>query len=87
MILANPLFILATTIGGPIMEEFVFRYAFIHLIQPFTNFWIAATVSSAIFSLAHADGHFFVYFFMGFFLLFCTSKLEKFGPQLSPIAA
>ena len=34
MILANPLFILATTIGGPIMEEFVFRYAFIHLIQP-----------------------------------------------------
>ncbi|QQV79629.1 CPBP family intramembrane metalloprotease [Enterococcus faecalis] len=40
---------MATTIGGPIMEEFVFRYAFIHLIQPFTNFWIAATVSSAIF--------------------------------------
>ena len=34
VILANPLFILATTIGGPIMEEFVFRYAFIHLIQP-----------------------------------------------------
>ena len=68
VILANPLFILATTIGGPIMEEFVFRYAFIHLIQPFTNFWIAATVSSAIFSLAHADGHFFVYFFMGSYL-------------------
>lgn len=87
MILANPLFILATTIGGPIMEEFVFRYAFIHLIQPFTNFWIAATVSSAIFSLAHADGHFLFISLWDFSLLFCTSKLEKFGPQLLPIAA
>ena len=28
VILANPLFILATTIGGPIMEEFVFRSLF-----------------------------------------------------------
>ena len=87
VILANPLFILATTIGGPIMEEFVFRYAFIHLIQPFTNFWIAATVSSAIFSLAHADGHFLFISLWDFSLLFCTSKLEKFGPQLLPIAA
>ena len=69
VILANPLFILATTIGGPIMEEFVFRYAFIHLIQPFTNFWIAATVSSAIFH-SHMPMVTFVYFFMGFF--FCS---------------
>ena len=77
VILANPLFILATTIGGPIMEEFVFRYAFIHLIQPFTNFWIAATVSSAIFSLAHADGHFFVYLFMGFFFALLYKQTGK----------
>ncbi len=55
----------------------------------FTNFWIAATVSSAIFSLAHTPMvTFFVLFLYGIFLLlFCTSKLEKFGPQLLPIVA
>ncbi|NGW67999.1 CPBP family intramembrane metalloprotease, partial [Staphylococcus aureus] len=47
------------------------------LIQPFTNFWIAATVSSAIFSLAHADGHFFVYFFMGFFFALLYKQTGK----------
>ena len=67
VILANPLFILATTIGGPIMEEFVFRYAFIHLIQPFTNFWIAATVSSAIFH-SHMPMVTFCLFLYGIFL-------------------
>ena len=84
MILANPLFILATTIGGPIMEEFVFRYAFIHLIQPFTNFWIAATVSSAIFH-SHMPMVTFVYFFMGFFFALCTSKLENLDLNYCPL--
>ena len=70
VVLSNPLFILATTIGGPIMEEFVFRRSIINLLQPVSNFWIAAIISSAIFSLAHMDGHFFVYFFMGFFFAF-----------------
>ncbi|MCA5011825.1 MULTISPECIES: CPBP family intramembrane glutamic endopeptidase [unclassified Enterococcus] len=67
IILANPLFILATTIGGPIMEEFVFRRSMIGLTENYTGFWIAAGISSALFSVVHQDGHFFVYFFMGFF--------------------
>ncbi|WP_207696578.1 CPBP family intramembrane glutamic endopeptidase [Enterococcus sp. DIV0212c] len=67
VILANPLFILATTIGGPIMEEFVFRRSLIGLIETYTGFWFAAIISSSLFSVIHQDGHFFVYFFMGFF--------------------
>ena len=85
MILANPLFILATTIGGPIMEEFVFRYAFIHLIQPFTNFWIAATVSSAIFSLAHADGHFLFISLWDFSLLFVQANWKNLDLNYRPL--
>ncbi|EOH92433.1 hypothetical protein UAW_03098 [Enterococcus haemoperoxidus ATCC BAA-382] len=67
VILANPLFILATTIGGPIMEEFVFRRSLIGLTEAYTGFWISAIISSSLFSVIHQDGHFFVYFFMGFF--------------------
>ncbi|MBO0438865.1 CPBP family intramembrane glutamic endopeptidase [Candidatus Enterococcus ikei] len=67
VILANPLFILATTIGGPIMEEFVFRRSLIGLTETYTGFWFAAIISSSLFSVIHQDGHFFVYFFMGFF--------------------
>lgn len=67
VILANPLFILATTIGGPIMEEFVFRRSLIGLTESYTGFWISAIISSSLFSVIHQDGHFFVYFFMGFF--------------------
>lgn len=67
VILMNPLFILATTIGGPIMEEFVFRRSLIGLGEPFIGFWLSALISSSIFSLVHQDGHFFVYFFMGLF--------------------
>ena len=85
VILANPLFILATTIGGPIMEEFVFRYAFIHLIQPFTNFWIAATVSSAIFSLAHADGHFLFISLWDFSLLFVQANWKNLDLNYRPL--
>jgi membrane protease YdiL (CAAX protease family) len=67
IILANPLFILATTIGGPIMEEFVFRRSMIGTIETYSGFWLAAVISSALFSVIHQDGHFFVYFFMGLF--------------------
>ena len=86
VILANPLFILATTIGGPIMEEFVFRYAFIHLIQPLQISGLRLLLVRRFFTRT-CRWSLFVYFFMGFFFALCTSKLEKFGPQLLPIAA
>lgn len=49
------------------MEEFVFRRSLIGLTETYTGFWIAAIVSSSLFSIIHQDGHFFVYFSMGFF--------------------
>jgi membrane protease YdiL (CAAX protease family) len=67
LILTNPLFSLATVIGGPFMEEFIFRRSMIGILESYTGFWLAAIISSTLFSLIHMDGHFFVYFFMGFF--------------------
>lgn len=68
VIVANPLFILATAIGGPIMEEFVFRRSLIDLFTfPKTGFWGAAVISSILFSVIHMDGNYFVYFFLGLF--------------------
>ena len=67
IILTNPLFILATTIGGPIMEEFIFRRSMIGLMESYIGFWLSALISSTLFSIVHQDGHFFNYFFMGLF--------------------
>lgn len=68
IIVDNKLFILATVIGGPIMEEFVFRRSLTDLFTfEKTGFWPAALISSALFSLIHFDGNFFVYFFLGLF--------------------
>ncbi|MBP1045198.1 CPBP family intramembrane metalloprotease [Enterococcus sp. BWM-S5] len=68
IIVDNKLFILATVIGGPIMEEFVFRRSLTDLFTfEKTGFWPAALISSALFSIIHFDGNFFVYFFLGLF--------------------
>lgn len=67
MILKAPAFILATTIGGPIMEELVFRRSILGLVSHYSNFWVGAVISSLLFAVAHADGHLLVYFFLGFF--------------------
>lgn len=65
LILQNPAFIVATTIAGPIMEEFVFRRAILGWSAKKIGFIGGALLSSALFSLAHADGHFLVYFSLG----------------------
>lgn len=68
IIVDNKLFILATVIGGPIMEEFVFRRSLTDLFTfEKSGFWPAALISSALFSIIHFDGNFFVYFFLGLF--------------------
>ncbi|WP_218776216.1 CPBP family intramembrane glutamic endopeptidase [Candidatus Enterococcus mansonii] len=77
VILANPLFILATTIGGPIMEEFVFRRSLIGLLESYTGFWFAAIISSSLFSVIHQDGHFFVYFSLGLFFVLLYKMTGK----------
>ena len=67
MIMEAPAFILATTVAGPIMEEFVFRRSILGIISRYSNFWVGAVVSSLLFASAHNDGHLLIYFFLGFF--------------------
>lgn len=67
MILEAPAFILATTVAGPIMEEFVFRRSILGIVEKYTNFWLGAIISSLLFAFAHNDGHLMIYFFLGFF--------------------
>lgn len=70
MIRANRLFVLATAIGGPIMEEFIFRRVILGSVSRLSNFFVGALVSSLLFALAHGDGHLLVYGFLGIFLAF-----------------
>ena len=67
MILEAPAFLIATTVAGPVMEEFVFRRSILGIVGKYTNFWIGAIVSSLLFAFAHNDGHLLIYFFLGFF--------------------
>ncbi|HCK3633232.1 TPA: CPBP family intramembrane metalloprotease [Enterococcus faecium] len=67
MIMEAPAFILATTVAGPIMEEFVFRRSILGIISRYSNFWVGAVISSLLFASAHNDGHLLIYFFLGFF--------------------
>lgn len=67
MIMEAPAFILATTIAGPTMEEFVFRRSILGIISRYSNFWVGAVISSLLFAFAHNDGHLLIYFFLGFF--------------------
>ncbi|HAQ6845420.1 TPA: CPBP family intramembrane metalloprotease [Enterococcus faecium] len=67
MIMEAPAFILATTVAGPIMEEFVFRRSILGIISRYSIFWVGAVISSLLFAFAHNDGHLLIYFFLGFF--------------------
>ena len=67
MIMEAPAFILATTVAGPIMEEFVFRRSILGIISRYSNFWVGAVISSLLFAFAHNDGHLLIYFLLGFF--------------------
>lgn len=69
LITAQPLFALAAMVGGPIMEEFVFRRAIVGFFDSFSRSWIGMIVSSILFALIHQDGHLLLYFVLGFF--FC----------------
>ncbi|WP_265458341.1 CPBP family intramembrane glutamic endopeptidase [Enterococcus sp. HY326] len=88
LIKSAPIFLLATAVGGPIMEEFVFRRAIPGIIASFpfrfTNFWVGAVISSIIFAFAHSDGHLAVYFFLGMFFCFLFKKT---GSIWTPIIA
>ncbi|MGX7197423.1 CPBP family intramembrane glutamic endopeptidase [Enterococcus olivae] len=78
IILQQPLFMTAVMIGGPIMEEFVFRRALVGLMESSINVWLAIGISSVLFALIHQDGHLLLYFSLGFFfssLYYLTGRI------------
>ncbi|BAK94450.1 CPBP family intramembrane glutamic endopeptidase [Tetragenococcus halophilus] len=77
IVLRQPLFALAAMVGGPIMEEFVFRRSLIGLFDSFAYPWIGIIVSSLIFAVVHQDGHLLLYFCLGFFLSLLYKKTGK----------
>ena len=67
LVMQQPLVMLAVAIGGPIMEELVFRRAILGGITRKTNIWIGVFVSSLLFALIHQDGHLLLYGSLGAF--------------------
>ena len=84
IIKSAPFFIIAVTIAGPIMEEFVFRFSLINFLNQKLNIWVSAVISSFIFAALHGDGHYLVYGGLGFlfFLIY-----RKTGSLLTSIIA
>ncbi|MHC9001119.1 lysostaphin resistance A-like protein [Enterococcus bulliens] len=74
---SQPFFILAVTIGGPIMEEFVFRRAILLSLASKTPLWFAMCVSSLLFALIHFDGHLLLYTTLGLFFSFLYLKTGR----------
>lgn len=70
LIKQNAIFILATTIAGPMMEELVFRRAIFGALAERFGFVIPALISSLLFAFAHDDGHLLLYSGLGFFFCF-----------------
>ena len=57
IVVQNPLFALAAMVGGPIMEEFIFRRALVGIIGKYSNVWVGVVVSAVAFAFAHNDNH------------------------------
>ncbi|MEO1771265.1 CPBP family intramembrane glutamic endopeptidase [Candidatus Enterococcus ferrettii] len=95
LIKENSVFIIATTIAGPIMEELVFRRAIFGSLNQRYGFLVPAIISSLLFAFAHQDGHYLLYGGLGLF--FCwlfqhtgkiwTSMLTHVGMNLIVILA
>ncbi|MFC0232489.1 lysostaphin resistance A-like protein [Vagococcus entomophilus] len=69
-----PFFLVATTIAGPIMEELVFRRSIAGILSIYSPSWLAFSISSLLFALAHNDGHYLIYFSIGFFFCYLYKK-------------
>lgn len=67
LVMQQPLVMLAVAIGGPIMEELVFRRAILGAVTRKTNVWLGVLVSSLLFALIHQDGHLLLYGSLGTF--------------------
>jgi uncharacterized protein len=75
---AFPLFIILTSIIGPILEEIVFRKVIFGTLYARFNFWISALISSIIFGLVHMElSHLLIYSAMGFTFAFLYVKTKR----------
>lgn len=73
-----PLFIIVTTILGPVLEEIVFRKVIFGTLFKKYNFWISAIISSLIFSIAHMEfEHILLYAAMGMTFAFLYAKTKR----------
>lgn len=74
LIRSSPFFLIAVSIAGPIMEEFIFRRSIIAFLSQYMAPIIAAIISSLLFAVVHADGHLLVYFSIGMVFYFLYQK-------------
>ncbi|KGX85066.1 CPBP family intramembrane glutamic endopeptidase [Pontibacillus litoralis] len=75
---AAPIFIIIITVFAPILEEILFRKILFGSIYKKTNFFIAAIISSLIFSIIHMDfTHTIKYTAMGFVFAFLYVKTKR----------
>lgn len=73
-----PIFILITSMIGPILEEIVFRKIIFGTLYKRFNFLLAALISSIIFALAHMEPeHIILYSAMGFTFAFLYVKTKR----------
>lgn len=80
-----PASMLVSSIFGPILEEIVFRKIIFDSLYKRFSFWIAATISSVIFAMAHMEfEHILLYSAMGFTFAFLYVRT---GRILVPIFA
>ncbi|EHL78146.1 CPBP family intramembrane glutamic endopeptidase [Bacillus smithii] len=80
-----PASMLVSSIFGPILEEIVFRKIIFGSLYKRFSFWIAATISSVIFAMAHMEfEHILLYSAMGFTFAFLYVRT---GRILVPIFA
>lgn len=70
----TPYFLLAVSIAGPIMEEYVFRFSLINFLNQKLDIWSSAVVSSLLFAVMHNDGHYLLYGGLGFFFFILYKK-------------
>lgn len=72
-----PFYIIGIVFTAPILEEFVFRKVLFGNMSDFIPPFFSALFSSLLFSIAHNDGHFIIYFVLGLILCFTYHKTHS----------
>lgn len=75
---ALPLMMFVSSVFGPILEEIIFRKIIFGAFYEKTNFFIAALISSILFSVVHLDfSHLLIYTAMGFTFAFLYVRTNR----------